>query len=81
MWNCTHFRHLTDEQLQLRDFEQHQLDNDEDLEVAHPQSAFSCTIPGKNSNLEKLVLRRGENWSTQRKTSQSKGENQFLVFT
>ena len=61
MWNCTHFRHLTDEQLQLRDFEQHQLDNDDDLEVAHPQSTSSCTIPGKNWNLQKLVLRRGEN--------------------
>ena len=27
-------------------------------------------------NLETMVLRRGEEWSTQRKTSQSKGENQ-----
>ena len=29
-----------------------------------------------NWNLEVLVLRRGDNWSTQRKTSWTKGENQ-----
>ena len=44
------------QQLQLRDFEKHQLDNDDDLGVAHQQSGSSCTIPGKTWKLEMLVL-------------------------
>ena len=33
-------------------------------------------IHGSNWNLEMLVLRRGDNWSTRRKTSRSRVENQ-----
>ena len=44
--------------------------------VGHPQSGCSSRISWSNWNLEKLVLRREEYRSTQRKTSQSKAENQ-----
>ena len=46
-----------------------QLNND--LEVAHPCSGTSFTIPGRiriwNLKIIMLSLRRGGNWSTQRK--------------
>ena len=44
------------------------------MEVAHPHSGSS--IPGRIGNWKCWFLRRGENRSTQRKTSWSKGENQ-----
>ena len=47
-----------------------------DLEVAHPQSGSSPTDSWSNWNLEMLFLGRGENWSTRRKSSRRKGENQ-----
>ena len=50
--------------------------NDNDLKVAHLCRGSSSTIPGQIGSLEMLVFqRRGENWSTWRKTSCSKGEN------
>ena len=39
-------------------------------------STFHLPYSWLNWNLEMLVLKRGENQSTRRKTSQSKGENQ-----
>ena len=44
------------------------------LENAHPHGGSSSTW--SNWNLEMLVFEAGENQSTWRKTSQSKGENQ-----
>ena len=44
------------------------------MEVAHPHSGSS--IPGQIGNWKCWFLRRGENRSTQRKTSWNKGENQ-----
>ena len=46
------------------------------MEVAHPQVVLRLSDSWSNWNLEMLVLRRGENQSTRRKTSRSKGENQ-----
>ena len=46
------------------------------MEVAHPHSGSSSTISGRIGIWKCWFLRRGENWSTRRKTSRSKGENQ-----
>ena len=48
-----------------------------DLQVAHPHSGSSSTwlIPGRIGIWKCWFLRRGENWSTRRKTSRNKGEN------
>ena len=47
------------------------------MEVAHPHSGSS--IPGRIGNWKCWFLRRGENRSTQRKTSWIKGENQQQI--
>ena len=48
------------------------------LQVPHPHSGSSSTwlIPGRIGIWKCWFLRRGENWSTRRKTSRNKGENQ-----
>ena len=48
------------------------------MQVAHPHSGSSSTwlIPGRIGIWKCWFLRRGENWSTRRKTSRNKGENQ-----
>ena len=52
-------------------------DNDnKDLEVVNLHSVFSSTISGRIGIWKCCFLRRGENRSSQRKTSQNKGENQ-----
>ena len=52
--------------------------NNDDLEVAHPQSGYSSTrfLIELEFGHQCWFLRRGENRSTRRKTSRSKGENQ-----
>ena len=47
-----------------------------DLQVAHPHSGLRLPDPGQTGIWKCWVLRRGENRSTLRETSRSKGENQ-----
>ena len=50
------------------------------LPTKHLEFLWTClnvsVLSRSNWNLEEIVLRRGYNWSTRRKTSWSKGENQ-----
>ena len=50
-----------------------------DVEAAHPHSASSSTNPDRTEIWKCWLLRTGENWSTRRKTSWSKGENQQQI--